>query len=671
MPPRSRLERLARHMTGGDTRSSAAGGGVVGGWGGRKKAGASRARSRRGGGGGGAAPRPMGDDTVPVIIGVSRLTPRGSESGWAETGGVPSSPLDLMTATALQAAEDTGLPDAEALLREEVTAVGCAGMYAALGSIYPNLPRSLANRLGVGAGAVCHQRGEGGDGAQALTNLMASRIASGALRGGVVLLSRGIAVDSQRKWSQAHPGEAQDLLAAWSDDPGVGEPERSGVPPHAHFASAEERRHGLDAPIHVYPLIETALRAKYGESFDEHHGKVSQLMAGFSEVAASPAERPYAWMPTARTADQIAMSGAAGGGGGGGGGGNRWVGYPYTKYMCANDSVDGAASWLLCSAATAARLGVRKENWVYILGGAQAHEGGDERWFVSNRADITALPAMETTLTHTLQAADIESADIDLFDIYSCFPCVVQIACDHLGVPHDGSDPRGLTITGGLPYAGQMSSTQCIPAMVEQIRQRRNTGYSEAVGMVTGNGGYATKHSAGIYSSHPHENQSMMDFFFDADEGEEGEEAKSTLQATIDSSQVDGHIDMIEVESHPDPAGEVATIETFTIAHDRNNSPTHAVVFCRLRSSNRRCIAWVRSGQISAAASAGASRGNMDDGGGGGDDDVMDVYDWMMDGSVEVVGMSGTVSSGADDRTPNEFVFDQMVVDPAAPTIVD
>lgn len=282
--------------------------------------------------------------------------------------------------------------DAAALLAE-VTTVGCAGLYADLHTLYPNLPRSLANRLGISADAVCHQRGEGGDGAQALTNLMASRVARGAEGAdGVVLISRGLTVDSQRKFVGQNPDQADDLLAAWADDPESGEPERSGVPPQPYFVSAEERRHGLSAPIHVYPLIETALRAKYRKDFATHHQSVSSLMASFSEVAASGAERQYAWLPTERTAEEIATPS----------GGNRWVGYPYTKYMCANDNVDGAASWLLCSVRTAKRLGVERSRWVYLLSGAQCHEGSDDKWFVSGREDLTAQPAMRSSITNCL-----------------------------------------------------------------------------------------------------------------------------------------------------------------------------------------------------------------------------------------------------------------------------
>ena len=44
-----------------------------------------------------------------------------------------------------------------------------------------------------------------------------------------------------------------------------------------------------------------------------------------------------------------------------------YVGYPYTKYMCANDNIDGAAAWLVCSAGTARKLGVSEDKWAYCV----------------------------------------------------------------------------------------------------------------------------------------------------------------------------------------------------------------------------------------------------------------------------------------------------------------
>jgi acetyl-CoA C-acetyltransferase len=89
--------------------------------------------------------------------------------------------------------------------------------------------------------------------------------------------------------------------------------------------------------------------------------------------------------------------------------------------------------------------------------------------------------------------------EMDYFDIYSCFPSAVQIACDELGIEHD--DPRGLTLTGGLPYFGGPGNNyvmHSIASMMEKLRA--NPG---KFGLLNANGWIITKHSLGIYSTTP------------------------------------------------------------------------------------------------------------------------------------------------------------------------
>ena len=76
----------------------------------------------------------------------------------------------------------------------------------------------------------------------------------------------------------------------------------------------------------------------------------------------------HAWIPTYRTPEEVATPTVQ----------NRWVGFPYTKYMNANDNIDGAASWLMCSVGTAKRLGIPEEKWVYQHSGAHCHEGTEQ-----------------------------------------------------------------------------------------------------------------------------------------------------------------------------------------------------------------------------------------------------------------------------------------------------
>ena len=60
------------------------------------------------------APQPAArggeDEGAVVIIGVDRMTPRGGDDGWAATDGVPSSPLDLMYATAMRVSSSPPSP---------------------------------------------------------------------------------------------------------------------------------------------------------------------------------------------------------------------------------------------------------------------------------------------------------------------------------------------------------------------------------------------------------------------------------------------------------------------------------------------------------------------------------------------------------------------------------
>ena len=69
-----------------------------------------------------------------------------------------------------------------------------------------------------------------------------------------------------------------------------------------------------------------------------------------------------------------------------------------------------------------------------------------------SRADLGASPAARLACREALGAAHVSVNDIALFDLYSCFPIAVFNVCDGLGL--SPQDPRGLTVTGGLPYFG-------------------------------------------------------------------------------------------------------------------------------------------------------------------------------------------------------------------------
>jgi acetyl-CoA C-acetyltransferase len=156
--------------------------------------------------------------------------------------------------------------------------------------------------------------------------------------------------------------------------------------------------------------------------------------------------------------------------------------------------------------------------------------------------------------------AGIDQKDLSFIDLYSCFPSAVELACRELGIAED--DPRGLTVTGGLPYFGGAGNDYVMHSIVSMLNRLRTRPGS--YGLCTGNGWYVTKHSAGIYSSRPFE-------------GPWKREDPKTYQKEIDA------------EPHPvvvaKPNGK-ATVETYTVVTDRKGR-RFGIVIGRLEDGSR------------------------------------------------------------------------------------
>ena len=92
---------------------------------------------------------------------------------------------------------------------------------------------------------------------------------------------------------------------------------------------------------------------------------------------------------------------------------------------------------------------------------------------------------------------------MDFIDLYSCFPSAVQIAMEELSL--DKNDPRGFTVTGGLPYFGGPGNAyvmNSIATLIEKLRM-----HPGKFGLATANGWYITKHGAAVFSSKPFEGE--------------------------------------------------------------------------------------------------------------------------------------------------------------------
>ena len=192
-----------------------------------------------------------------------------------------------------------------------------------------------------------------------------------------------------------------------------------------------------------------------GRSVDEHQRHVSELWARFAAVAA---DNPNAWSRTAYSPEEIRTVSPD----------NRMVCFPYPKRMCANIDVDQGAALLLCSYEAARAAGVPDDRMVFLHAAAEAHD----HYFVTERGSLADSPGdrgRRSATRSTRPAVGVD--DVARFDLYSCFPSAVQIAMRALGLADD--DPRPLTVTGGLGFAGGPVNnypTHAIARMVEVLR---------------------------------------------------------------------------------------------------------------------------------------------------------------------------------------------------------
>ncbi|WP_244931152.1 crotonase/enoyl-CoA hydratase family protein [Nocardioides sp. W7] len=402
------------------------------------------------------------DPRTPVIVGVGQLVQR--EPDLAD----PREPVELSVEALRLAAQDSGSSVDLLALADLVYAVPSASW------TYADQAGRVAELVGAGDAGTVQSSPYGGDGAQLVVNDAAQQVVDG--HADVVLLTgaeAGATVAALQKAGRTPEWERQ------ADETGPGR--AIGVDRPAN--NEAETAVGLGAPIYAYALIESALRARAGTQPGEHRAMLGRLWSGLSEVAAG---NPFAWDPTARTPAQVADPAPS----------NRWVSDPYTKLMCANLQVDLATGIVLTSVAAAEAAGVSQEKWVFVHAGASA----TDEWFLSERADLATSPAIAAAGAAVLDHAGLAIEDVDLVDLYSCFPAAVQLGAQALGLPID--DPaRPLSITGGLTFGGGPGNnygSHAIATMVPRLRAE-----PAQVGLSTSLGWYATKHAIGIYSATP------------------------------------------------------------------------------------------------------------------------------------------------------------------------
>ena len=490
---------------------------------------------------------------TPVLIGGGQTTFRGSPSE------NPNS-IEMCAITARLAADNAGLTsdtlkqlDGIAVVSFSIDTPGALGGLDVPRSKHP--PKALAIVLGATPNWLPYTL-TGGDVPQALVNDVAERIAAG--QNDFVLLSGAEFLNSLMK--QMRSGIVMNFPDYQIADDET--PERVGNGRDSN--TLHERDHGLGFPTNVYPIFENALRAHLGRSIDDHSKVMGDLFAPFSQVAAA---NPHAWFKTAHTSQELVTVTDK----------NRMVGFPYPKYLNAIIQVDQSASVLMASYEKAKALGIADADMVFLHGCAATVE----KWHVLERVNYYSSPAMDIGVREAFKMAGKTLEDMAYFDLYSCFPVAVEFVASALGLAHN--DPRGLTLTGGLPYFGGPGNNYTMHAIVEMIARCRSN--PDAFGFINANGWYVTKHAFGIYSATP-------------TQGAWTRRSKDDYQCEIDA------LECPAITETPDGP---ATIEAYTIVHAREGMRMGIVIGRDMQ--NRRFVASTPKGDLAIMADLEAQEG--------------------------------------------------------------
>lgn len=453
-------------------------------------------------------------ERIPVIIGVGQINDR------PEDPDMGLDPPGLMAAALRLAEQDAG---GDVLARLDSLAIVDQISFRELG----NLCGTLAQEIGADPRINYQSEAPHGDTPIRLLNEAANRIGSGEITLAAVVGAEALRTAAARAAARTRTDRAS----------------------HNALRAAASRRepgylqlHGLSAPVDVYPIYENAGRAAYGQTLAEGQAESGAIWAQFSQVAAT---NEGAWIRKPMSAEEILTPGPK----------NRPLAFPYTKLTVANSSVNQGAGFIVTSLAEARRRGIAEERLIYVGMGAAAKE--DPNILRRDRYDRSV--SMDTAIRRTLELNGMTGADLDLVELYSCFPCVPKMARRTLGWPLErpASVFGGLTFGGG-PIANYMS--HAVVSMVQRLREKSGNGFLFA------NGGFATDNHCIVIASRPIAAASFPQNFDYQTEADAAREVVPML--------------------NKDYVGPAA-IESYTVFHDREGQPVNGVVVARTANGER------------------------------------------------------------------------------------
>ncbi|KAL3965317.1 hypothetical protein ACCO45_002321 [Purpureocillium lilacinum] len=484
---------------------------------------------------------------VPIIVGVGDVRNKSFKVEDAVE------PAQLMVRAIRNAFSDTGL--AEPLQKELLLKADSLRVVPTWTWAYKDLPGSIASGLGINPRTRV-MPDHGGNQPALQCDEAARAIANGEsdvaiLTGGEALASLGACQKAgqtpPKGWEEADPSGKS---LASLDMSILKESEARPFSPTDETLQGAGTRHSMGLPIHVYPLYENCRRAHRKQTYQQNSHESACMYADFDKIASG---NEFSWNAgePVKSAEFIGTVSKK----------NRMICDPYPLLMNAFNAVNLAAACIVTSTEYAEKLGIPRDRWVYVLGGAGTHEK-DYFW---ERPHIHDSPALSRSIDAGLEVSGLTREQVDVYDFYSCFPIVPKLACDHLGLPTTGGD-KPISLLGGLTSfggAGNNYSMHAISAMARVLRTKKHKN-----GLILANGGMLTHQHVLCLSAQQRSDGRAYP-------------SRNPLPLILDESSPPF------TESAEGPA----TIETYTIEYDRQGAPSLGLIVGKLQGSGRRFLA--------------------------------------------------------------------------------
>ncbi len=390
---------------------------------------------------------------TPVLVGIGVVTQREEDFQRARE------PLELMFDAVAAAGRDTGA--ANALVGTQHIAVP-RGRWQ-----YRNPAGAIARRIGADhASTVLASVGVL---QQTLLGEACARIARGDAHTTMV-----VGADAGYRLLRAQIAGAELGEITQEDAPDLA------LTPKEELFHPAEIRAGLQLPVGLYAVMESAFRAQHGWSVAAHRTQLAELYARFSAIAA---RNPQAWHRHPLEAAEIREASAR----------NPMQAFPYTRLHCSTWNVDQAAALLFCSVARAEELRIPRAQWIFPVASTESNH----MIAVSARQDLARCPGARITGQAALAAGELTIEAIDLIELYSCFPIAVETYAAALGLAPDVAH----TITGGMPFAGGPFNNYVLQATCRAAELlRAGTARTALISSVSG---LLTKQGFGLWSANP------------------------------------------------------------------------------------------------------------------------------------------------------------------------